>query len=75
MQNLRRNVMRSVKIDKKKLLTIVRENKEKHIAEYNESVEDYKRAAVKAPKTCLLASPTEIGLMKSTKFCHFKISK
>jgi len=39
--------MRSVKIDKKKLLTIVRENKEKHIAEYNESVEDYKRAAVK----------------------------
>jgi len=31
--------------------------------------------AVKAPKTCLLASPTEIGLIKVTKFCHFKISK
>ncbi len=39
--------MRSVKIDKKKLLTIVKENKSKHIIEYNESVEDYKSAAIK----------------------------
>ena len=47
MQNLRRNVMRSVKIDKKKLLAIVRENKEKHIAEYNESVADFKDLAIR----------------------------
>lgn len=39
--------MRSVKIDKKKLLAIVRENKEKHINDYNESVEDFKALAVK----------------------------
>jgi uncharacterized protein YdeI (YjbR/CyaY-like superfamily) len=42
-----RNVMRSVKINKKELLTIVRENKEKHVKEYAESVADYKTAAVK----------------------------
>lgn len=42
-----RNVMRSVKVEKKKLLAIVRENKDKHVKEYNESVEDYKTAAVK----------------------------
>ena len=39
--------MRSVKIDKKKLLAIVRENKEKHIAEYNESVADFKDLAIR----------------------------
>lgn len=39
--------MRSVKIDKKKLLAIVRENKDKHIIAYNESVVDYKSAAIK----------------------------
>ena len=42
-----RNVMRSVKIDKIELLKIVRENKDKHVKEYNESVEDYKAAAIK----------------------------
>lgn len=39
--------MRSVKINKSELLTIVRENKEKHVREFNESVEDYKAAAIK----------------------------
>lgn len=38
--------MRDVKINKTELLTIVRENKEKHIKEFNESVEDYKKAAL-----------------------------
>ena len=42
-----RNVMRDVKMNKDELLAIVRENKEKHIREYNEAVEDYKKAAVK----------------------------
>ena len=39
--------MRSVKINKKELLVIVRANKEKHVKEYNESVVDYKAAAIK----------------------------
>lgn len=39
--------MRDVRINKKELLEIVRANKEKHIAEFNEAVEDYKKAAIK----------------------------
>lgn len=39
--------MRSVKIDKQELLKIVRENKEKHVKEYAESVNDYKAAVIK----------------------------
>jgi len=39
--------MNAVKINRLELLTIVRENKEKHIAAFVESVEDYKKAAVK----------------------------
>ncbi len=31
--------------------------------------------AVKAPRTCLVDSPSEIGLMNETKFCHFRISR
>lgn len=39
--------MRSVKINKFELLTIVRENKEKHIKEAAEAVSDYKAAVLK----------------------------
>ncbi len=39
--------MRDVKMNKGELLAIVRENKEKHIKEFNEAVEDYKTAALK----------------------------
>ena len=42
-----RNAMRSVKINKVELLSIVVDNKAKHIKEFNESVEDYKKAAIK----------------------------
>jgi len=42
--------MRSVKIEKKKLLNIVRENREKHIKEFEESVVDYKAGAIKLAK-------------------------
>ena len=38
--------MNSVKVDRIELLGIVRTNKEKHVREYNESVEDYKKAAI-----------------------------
>lgn len=45
--------MRDVRLNKSELLKIVRENKEKHIKEYNESVEDYKKAAVKVAQANL----------------------
>jgi hypothetical protein len=47
MQDPRRNVMNSVKMNRLELLKIVKENKEKHITEYAESVEDYKVAVLK----------------------------
>jgi hypothetical protein len=47
MQDFRRNVMHSVKINRLELLRIVQTNKEKHITDFNEAVEDYKRAAIK----------------------------
>ena len=39
--------MESVKVNKLELLKIVRENKEKHIKEYNEAVNDFKLAVIK----------------------------
>ena len=50
--------MRDVKMNKSELLTIVRENKEKHIADYNESVEDYKKAAIKLAEDNLKLAQT-----------------
>jgi len=47
MELLRRNVMHAVKVNRIELLGIVRGNLEKHIKEFNESVEDYKAAAIK----------------------------
>ncbi len=41
-----RNAMRDVKVNKDELLGIVRANKEKHIKEYLEAVEDFKKAAI-----------------------------
>ncbi len=38
--------MRDVKINKTELLEIVRANKEKHIKEFAEAVEDFKKAAI-----------------------------
>ncbi len=42
--------MRSVKVEKKELLGIVRDNKKKHVKEFDEAVKDYKKAAVKVAK-------------------------
>lgn len=39
--------MYDVKVNTDNLLKIVRQNKEKHIKEYNEAVEDFKKAVVK----------------------------
>jgi len=53
MRNIENNVMKTVKIKREELLAVVRENKEKHIAEYNESVEDFKKAVVVITKNNL----------------------
>lgn len=50
MRDPQRNAMRYVKVNKAELLGIVRENKKKHVKEYDESVRDYKKAAVKVAK-------------------------
>lgn len=42
--------MRSVKVEKHKLLDIVRNNLIKHVKEFDESVKDYKKAALKVAK-------------------------
>jgi hypothetical protein len=42
--------MRSVKINKAELLKIVRDNQKKHIKDFEESVKDYKKAALKVAK-------------------------
>lgn len=39
--------MNTVKVDRKQLLKIVVDNKEKHIKDFEESVEDYKAAVIK----------------------------
>lgn len=39
--------MHSVKLDKNQLLEILNQNKQTHVAEYNESVEDYLAAVIK----------------------------
>lgn len=47
MQNIKRNVMHAVKVNRKELLKIVTDNRETHITDFNESVEDYKAAVIK----------------------------
>jgi len=42
--------MRSVKVNKAELLEIVNKNKIKHVKEFDESVKDYKKAAIKVAK-------------------------
>lgn len=42
MQNIRRNVMNAIKMKRVELLNIVKTNLAKHVAEYVNSVEDYK---------------------------------
>lgn len=64
----KRNVMKSVKIDRLELLEIVKQNAEKHIRDYEESVEDYKVLVAKLAKANLKLANTgdlkEISKMK-----------
>ena len=50
--------MHSVKMNRKELLKIVKDNQKKHVTEYNESVEDYKLAVVKIAKANLKVANT-----------------
>jgi hypothetical protein len=50
--------MNSVKLNKNELLKIVRDNKEKHIKEFNEAVEDFKKAVVKIAEENLILANT-----------------
>lgn len=47
MRNEGANVLKSVKVNKEELLKVVRENREKHVKEYQEAVTDYKTAILK----------------------------
>lgn len=60
--------MHSVKMDRKELLAIVKENKEKHIAEHIESIEGYKQAVVKVCKHNLKMANT--GDVEKFNFAH-----
>jgi hypothetical protein len=60
--------MHAVKVDRKKLLKIVTDNKEKHIKDFAESVKDYKAAAVKiATENLELASTGDLEKIAKTK--------
>lgn len=60
--------MRNVKINKVELLEIVRANKEKHIKEFLEAVEDYKTAAIKvATDNLALATSGDVEKISKIK--------
>jgi hypothetical protein len=68
MQNIKRNVMHSVKINRVELLDIVRGNKEKHVREYNESVEDYKNLVLQVATANLkFAKSADLETFKKIK--------
>lgn len=60
--------MNSVKMNRKELLQIVRDNQKKHVAEYEESVVDYKAGVAKLAKANLkLANSGDLNLIASMK--------
>ena len=60
--------MHAVKVDRKKLLKIVTENKEKHIKDFLESVEDYKAATLKLAEANLeLVKTGDLDQIAKTK--------
>jgi len=63
MHNPSRNAMNAIKMNRITLLDIVRGNLVKHVAEYNEAVEDYKVLAVKLTKENLAFA--KVGTLES----------
>lgn len=60
--------MNSVKMNRKELLKIVKDNQKKHVTEYNESVEDYKTGVAKLAKANLkLANSGDLTQIASMK--------
>jgi len=51
--------MHAIKMKREELLSIVRQNKEKHITEYIESVEDYKKLVLQIAQGNLKLAKTE----------------
>jgi len=68
MQNIERNVMKSVKINKDELLGIIKNNRSKHIDEFVEAVEDYKSLV-------LFIAKNNLKLAKSANLDQFKDMK
>lgn len=58
MQNPKRNVMNEIKMNRLELLEIVKGNSVKHIAAYNESVQDYLALVLKATQAALKTAKT-----------------
>ena len=68
MLDIKRNVMNSVKMNRKELLKIVKDNQKKHVAQYEESVADYKVAVVKLAKANLkLANTGDLAEIRKMK--------
>ncbi len=68
MLDIKRNVMNSVKMNRKELLKIVKDNQKKHVAQYEESVADYKLAVVKLAKANLkLANTGDLAEIRKMK--------
>jgi hypothetical protein len=65
MQDIKRNVMNAIKMNRLELLGLVQANKVKHIAEFEESVEDYK-------KLVLQFSTANLKLAKTASLEEFK---
>jgi len=60
--------MNSIRMNRQELLDLVKENKQKHINEYEESVVDYKAAVIKIAKANLKVANTGSDNMKFTAF-------
>jgi hypothetical protein len=58
MEDFSRNVMNAIKMKRLELLDIVRANKEKHIADFTESVADYKKLVLQINTDNLKAAKT-----------------
>ena len=58
MQDITRNVMNAVKINRLKLLKIVRTNMDQHIKDFEEAVKDYKDSVLKLSKANLELAET-----------------
>jgi hypothetical protein len=68
MQNPKRNVMNAIKMKREELLFIVRANKEKHVTEFIESVEDFKLLVLKvANANAKLAKTADLEKFKEIK--------